>query len=293
MIRFRKSSARGLRGSVTQNHVAPTVRLSPHTRSGRGTRMLRLGAVAIAATLMTLLGAWLWHIGWPQRQMDKAFDAALVLTQKAHFAVADIQIEGRKQTSKEALSAAINTTAGAPILVFDPVVAQARIAKLPWVDSVVVERRLPDTIFVRLVERVPLARWQMEGRTVVIDMAGVTLPDARAESFANLPLVVGAGAAAQAKNLLEALEDEPAVAAQMAAAVWVGLRRWDLHLSSKIVAKMPEGNLANGLKRLEDVITDQKALERGIIGIDLRFPDRIIMESDGAATNRPVGDSRP
>jgi oligopeptidase B len=40
---------------------------------------------------------------------------------------------------------------------------------LPWVRRASVERRLPDTIFVRLEERIPLALWQRQGRFVVID----------------------------------------------------------------------------------------------------------------------------
>lgn len=284
MARLRKTP---LRGSVSQQ--TPSVRLRPRQNNLHAI-LIRLGA--LTGSILLLFGTliWLWHIGWPQRFAQHIVDAGFTLTEKAHFAVHNIEIEGRQQTSRDALSAAINTPAGSAILAFDPVAAAARIDKLPWVASVVVERRLPDTLFVKLTERVPLARWQHDNRTVVIDTTGKELPDAKPEQFVSLPLLVGAGALSQAKSFLETLQDYPAVASKMTAAVWVGLRRWDIYLPPKIVAKLPEGDLSGGLKRLSDLIGDQDILNRDIVSIDLRFPDRLIMEPATPLPTHTSGD---
>lgn len=283
MSRYRDTP---LRASVTQS----TIRV--HAReTTRGGFLLRLGALAGSILFIIGLAAWLWHIGWPQRETEHLLEAGLHATQKAQFAVKDVVVEGRGQTSKDALFAALGISAGAPILSFDPTAAAARIAKLPWVASAIVERRFPDTVLVRLTERVPLARWQHEGRTVVIDTNGNPLPQAPLDQFANLLLVVGEGAPAETLDLIDTLRDFPAVEAAMKDAVRVGGRRWDIQLQPHVTAKLPETGLPDALKRLSDLITQQKILERNVLNIDLRMPDRIIIEP-AAAQAKPQGDMR-
>jgi cell division protein FtsQ len=236
---------------------AVRMRAKETTRSGF---LIRLGALVGSVLLILGITGWLWHIGWPQRQTEHLLEAGLRATQKAKFAVKDIVVEGRQQTPKDALTQAIATGAGAPIFSFDPAAAQARIAKLPWVASATVERRLPDTILVHLIERVPLARWQHEGHTVVIDTEGDELTEAKLDQFSQLPLVVGTDAAGQAHAFLEIMRDYPEIMEKVTAAVRVSERRWDLHLQPKIVAKLPEKNVEVALRRLSQLITEDKML---------------------------------
>jgi cell division protein FtsQ len=277
-----------LRGSVTQN--AP-VRLRARESSRFGL-LLRFSALAGSLVIMVGITMWLWHIGWPQKQVEHMLTASLHATQKAHFSVEDIQVEGRQQTSKEALSAALGVASGAPILAFDPAAAQERIVKLPWVAAATVERRLPDTIIVRLSERTPLARWQHEGRTVIIDAEGKELPGAQPEQFTQLPLVVGIGAPPETKALLDALKDAPAVTRYMTAATRVSERRWDIYLNSKVVAKLPENNVPAALKHLSQLITEQNVLDLDVAAIDLRVPGRLVIEPGSAASAKPAEDKR-
>lgn len=278
-----------LRGSVTQNTASVRMRAVEKTRLSFLIRFAILGG-----SLFLIFGIllWLWHIGWPQHQTEKVMEAGLHVTQKAQFAVKDIVVEGRQQVNKDALFTALGTIAGAPILSFDPIAAQARIAKLPWVATAIVERLLPDTIVVQLTERVPLARWQHENMTVVIDSEGDELPEAKLDQFPQLPLVVGADAAGQAQHLLKTLQDFPAIAQRMTAAVRVGERRWDVHLQPKIVARLPESNMTHALSRLSDLIVDQKILERDIVSIDLRDPSKLVIEPGGSSADHGSGDSR-
>jgi cell division protein FtsQ len=278
-----------LRGSVTQNTTSVRIRAKDKTRLSF---LIRFSVLAGSLVIIFGVLLWLWHIGWPQRQTEKVMEAGLHVTQKAQFAVKDIVVEGRQQVSKDGLTSALGTIAGAPILSFDPVAAQNRIAKLPWVASAVVERRLPDTIVVKLTERVPMARWQHEDHTVVIDTEGAELPEAKLEQFQQLPLVVGSDAPGQASSLLDTLKEYPAITQHMTAAVRVGERRWDIHLQPKTVAKLPETNMTHALSRLSDLIVDQKILERDIVAIDLRDPSKLVIEPSGATTDHPTGDTR-
>ncbi|MGE3622864.1 MAG: cell division protein FtsQ/DivIB [Bdellovibrionales bacterium] len=282
---MRRPRSHNLRGSVRQNTSRGRAR-GP-TLYGK---LFRLGAILGLLILACLALLWSWHIGWPQQQAEKAAEAGLRLTQKAQFSIKDVVLEGRKQTSKDDIFDALGANSGAAILDFDPDAAQARIAKLPWVASVTVERRLPDRIIVHLTERVPMARWQHLSRTVIIDSEGKELPEAKLEQFSNLPLVVGPDAPEQTLELLEALKRYPAVEKVTTAAVRVGRRRWDLHLTRAVTARLPEENLDNGLRRLSALIADQKVLERNVMAIDLRQHDRLVIEP--APPARKSGDAK-
>lgn len=259
-----------IRGNATRSRRRPEVR-----RFGFG---FRLAALVGSACLILGLVAWLWHVGWPQRQVEHAVNFALYLTQKADFTVRDIEVDGRRYTERGELFAALGTSDGAPILAFNPVDALARVQQLPWVASATIERRLPDSVVVRLVERQPIARWQHDNKTVVIDRDGNPLPRAKPELFAKLPLLVGADAPQHAEEFLDTLGEFPALAANMKAAVRVGDRRWDLYLPPNLVVKLPENDMKAALARLVGLINDEKVLERNLVAIDLRLPDRFTME---------------
>ena len=200
-------------------------------------------------------------------------------------------VEGRRETPKDAILAALGSSAaiGAAILNFDPAAAQARIAKLPWVGSVTVQRRLPGTILVHLVERVPLARWQHDKKTVVIDAEGQPLTEAQVAQFGELPLVVGEGAPSETQALLDDLKPYPDIAKLVTASVRVAGRRWDLHIDPKIVVQLPEKDIDEALKTLQQLITEKNLLDRDVSTVDLRVPNRVTVEPAGLIENHPKG----
>jgi len=266
-----------------------SVRMRAREQSGVGF-LTRLGLLASAFILFLVFMLWLWQTSWLQNENHRIEETALSLTQKAQFAVKDIIVEGRHQSSKDDVYDALGTEQNAPIFQFDSAAAAQRLSKLPWVGSAVVERRLPDTVAVILTERIPAARWQRDDHIYVIDTQGHVLPSARAEDFPGLSLVVGVGAEREAQGFLMLLKNYPEIRDKTESAVRVGERRWDLHLSPKIIVRLPEQDVGDALHRLSVLITQDKILERSIVAIDLRMPDRLIVEP--AASDKPAGDKR-
>ncbi len=283
----RRSRNTPLRGSVQQNNSRARLRELP-----RFSVSLRLGLIGAGVIVVIGGGTLLWISHWPQKQLASLNAYFLKTTQQAEFAVRDIVVEGRQQTSKDSLSVALGIMPGEAILGVDLQAAQSRLAKLPWVETAIVERRLPDTVLVHLTERAPMARWQHNSSIVVIDTKGHDLSEARPESFAQLPLVVGTGAPEQTADLLKALADYPMIRDKMAAAVWVSERRWDLHFQPKIVVRMPADNLAGAMRQLAVLITEQNILDRDIVSIDLRVADRIAIEPSTTINNHTTGNMR-
>ena len=70
----------------------------------------------------------------------------------------------------------------------------------------------------------------------------------------------------------------PAIQQALRAAIYVGERRWDLLIEPGVTVKLPEGKETAGLKRLDKLMQEQQILTRDVQTVDLRFPDRLIIE---------------
>jgi len=194
--------------------------------------------------------------------------------------VQEIFVEGRVETAAAAVLSALAVKDGTPMLAVDVAAAKARIEALPWIKTAAVERRLPETIFVRLVERQPLAVWQYQGRHRLIDRDGAEIAGADVARFGHLPLVVGAEADKQAAALIGLLSVEPDLQKRVNAAVRVGARRWTLRLDNGIDILLPEQNAGAAWTRLAELEREHKVLDRNVINIDLRLPDRMIVRTN-------------
>src|SRR3954453_7806547 len=117
-----------------------------------------------------------------------AGNRAVAATASLGLVVEDIEVEGGETTARAMIVAALAARRGAPILGVDLWRAKAELEKLSWVRSAEIERRLPQTLHVRLSERRPLALWQHDGRQEVIDQQGEPIRGADPGRFARLPL---------------------------------------------------------------------------------------------------------
>jgi cell division protein FtsQ len=232
-----------------------------------------------------VLGAgWLWHDGWVERSVAAAGRAILEASARAGLKVDDVLVEGRARTRRSAILEALGVGRDMPILAFDPHAAKRRLETLPWVRTATVERRLPEVIFVRLVERRPRALWQNQGRIAVIDQGGAVIAGAKPKVFAHLPLVVGEDAPGHTADLLAMLETEPELKTMVAAAVRVRSRRWNLRLDGGIDVRLPEQNPAAAWAQLARIQRQHGVLQRDVVIIDLRMPDRLVVRTaPGAA----------
>lgn len=259
-------------------------RVSPATaRRRRGAAAVCMRRVGGRLALPLVLcfglgGAAAFGLLPPMRGIGAAIEARLIGgTAALGLRVADIRVEGRATTDRATILAALGAGPGSPILAVDPVRAQRRLAALPWVSSALVERRLPDTLYVRLVERRPLALWQHDGKVQLIDGTGSVIPVSPLDRFAKLPLVVGSDAAPHAASLLAMLAKEPDLASRVTAAVRVGGRRWTLRIDGRIDVLLPADDDAAAWATLAHLERSSAILERQVEAIDLRLPDRLVV----------------
>lgn len=248
--------------------------------------MLRAGFAA--GTLAALAGGgwYLTSIGWVDAQAEAARQAVVDASARAGLRVDDVILSGRKNAEAGDILAALDVARGTPMLDLDIEAARARLEALGWVASADIARRLPDIVFVRVVEREPLALWQHEGDTALVDRSGEIIQRTGLDRFADLPLIVGEGAPRHAADLLDLLRTFPAVDQALVAAVRVSNRRWNLRLDRGIDVRLPESELTRALARLDEFQRDHALLERDVVAVDLRVPDRLIVRVDPEAAAR-------
>ncbi|MFM2099071.1 MAG: hypothetical protein RLZZ366_610 [Pseudomonadota bacterium] len=167
-----------------------------------------------------------------------------------------------------------------------------------WIEDARVSRRLPDTLVVDIVERKPTAIWQHNQKLSLIDSKGVILERVAAEAMPDLPLLIGPDANHEAVGLNNLMERAPAMRPRLAAATWVGNRRWDLRFNSGETLALPEGEELAGkaLLRFARIDGVQRLLGRGYARFDMRDPTKLVarLAHDIPAVDKPSsGDSKP
>jgi cell division protein FtsQ len=72
------------------------------------------------------------------------------------------------------------------------------------------------------------------------------------------------------------LRERPSLTEKIAASVRVGERRWNLRMRSGTDVMLPEAHEVAGLDRLIQLQQDHAILDRPLMAIDLRLPDRMV-----------------
>ena len=241
-------------------------------------RRLKITFISLALIIVAGLGWWAAASGMVAKAAENARWKMIAASADMGLIVDDILVVGRKQTGQDVLLKALRLAKGAPILAYDLKAAKNRIENLPWVQSASVERMLPGTVLLRIEERKPLALWQQKGRFHLIDFKGNIIKGQNLARFADLPVVIGKGAPPRAAELLATLASEPDMMRRVEAAVWVGERRWNVILKGNVDVRLPEENAPAAWKRLADYQKKHSLLERGVRVLDLRIPDRLIVQ---------------
>lgn len=228
----------------------------------------------------------LWAMGWyvlsdgPARTLLWAHQHTVTFFAKSGFVVTNILVEGRVNTDPDALLGIINVRKGDPLFSFVPREAKQQIKRIGWVKSVYVERRLPDTIYISLTEREPVALWREADVLSLIDRDGVVITQSALERYKNLLMIQGKGAPPKAAILLALLKEAPELEALTDHAAFIDKRRWDLILKDGARVKLPEENPAQALTHIiQRHKKTQLLTNKSITEIDARYKDRLIVRT--------------
>ncbi|MBM3481880.1 MAG: FtsQ-type POTRA domain-containing protein [Alphaproteobacteria bacterium] len=241
-----------------------------------------------SAVLALCFGIYLAIGGNASQFVDSVGRGVASLGADVGFTVQNVFAEGRHAVPSRTVLDVLGVQRGSPLLAFDAEAARARLESLDWIKSATVERRLPDTIMVRIIERQPLALWQHEGRLVLIDREGASFGASDVARYGYLPLVVGEDAPREAPRLFDAMAAEPQLFKHVASAIWVGGRRWNVRFDSGLEARLPEGDITAAWVKLGALIEAKELLKRPVAAVDLRLGDRTVIRM----RNDPIPDAK-
>ncbi len=193
------------------------------------------------------------------------------------LAAKHVEIRGLVNQTPEAVLAALGVRSGAALIGFSPARAKRLLENMDWVKRAEVVRRYPNGLIITVEERRPIARWRIDGQTVLVDAEGVAISSLDVNRFSRLPLVEGEGANMQAETLVNLLLAKPILLSQVTRAEFVGKRRWNLYLRSGLVVLLPEQGVEQALERLAALQRRHGILQRAITRLDLRDPERLVL----------------
>ncbi len=244
-------------------------RLTARLSRGTGTVAVSMTFAAFALAGFVASGRYDAFVAEQGRPLDIA---ARVLG----FGVERVTISGiSRMYEREVLAAAgIDWRTSVPFL--DVADVREKLLRVPLIAQASVRKIYPNEIAITQVEREPAALWQKNGELSVIAADGTVIDAMRDDRYASLPLVVGEDANTKLPEYLALIASAGPLAERIKAGTYVSGRRWTLKLDG-VDVRLPETDPAAALARLVKYEREAGLLEKDIIAVDLRMPDRLVV----------------
>lgn len=198
----------------------------------------------------------------------------------ARFAVRTIEVDGVVHTPRAALDLATQRYVGLNLFQIDIARVQRDLGGLGWVERIDIEKKLPDTLRIKITERTPVALVRSGDRLLYADEKGLGFAElSPAAGDDDLPLISDAyGSELQRTvTLLRELRTRDRELYSRVSEVWPiaprGFAIYDRHLGAIVYANAED--IAEKWRSLYAVLEAEK--NPRIEYADLRFADRMIV----------------
>ncbi len=277
--------------------MARVERATPGIRRSAATRGRNQKARAARTRTVGLMGRALALLPFTEAQLHKAFltliflaglaaawglatisgatavaggEAARVAA-AAGFRVRHVRVSGTERMNELAVYERALAQKDQPMPLVDLAALRAELLALPWVADARVSRQLPDTLRIDIVERQEHAVLAKPDRLVLIDAEGNALEPISAAKAKGKLVISGPGAQRMVGALDGLLDAAPALKPQIAAAEWVGNRRWNLTFKTGQLLALPEGERAPAaLVRFAKLDGANRLLGGRVAAVDMR-----------------------
>jgi cell division protein FtsQ len=210
-----------------------------------------------------------------------------IIARNLGFSISEVAITGQNGLTESEILEASGINPRHSLAFLDVAQVRDRLRAIPLVRDASVRKLYPDHVLIEVVERQPYALWQQEGQVSVVAADGTVIDTMRDGRFADLPFVVGQGANTHLSDYLALLGKAGDLKSKIRAGVFVGERRWTLSTTTGVEVMLPERNPEAALAALASLERDSRVLEKDVISLDLRLPDRLVARlSEEAAAQR-------
>ena len=194
------------------------------------------------------------------------------------FALKSVYIQGRINTPKQQIINAITIKTGDSMFRVDTQDIKNKISKIGWINTVSVERRFPNTIYITVKEKKPVAIWQLNGTLSIIDKNGDVLSKNQLKKFSHLKILVGKNANKKVLDFMRIIAHDTTLSKMVSAGIWISKRRWNVVLLNRIEVKLPSVSPNLSWVKLGKYAKKKNLLTRDIKSIDLRITDKIFLK---------------
>ncbi len=196
--------------------------------------------------------------------------------EKTGLQVQNLMLEGRKYTNQAEIMRAIGLQdTKMSMFMVDISAMQQRIAHLGWVKNVRISRTYPDTLYVHITERIPVAVLQRKGTFTLIDGEGMHIGQDNIDQFSHLKVLLGEDVETQVSTFFDFINTDTNLKPIVQSAEYISKRRWDVILQGDIRVHLPAKNPKQAWVLLGQLVQKKDLLARSIDTIDLRIEGRV------------------
>ncbi|MCE2991553.1 MAG: FtsQ-type POTRA domain-containing protein [Candidatus Jidaibacter sp.] len=229
----------------------------------------------IALTVLFIIAV----IIFPTHLVSSITDVYKQQLERFDFRVAAIKVLGNDRVSEEKIISLSGIKTNEQILHLDLAEAKNKIEQELWIESVIVERVLPETIIISVKEESPQALYIEGAKRYLINRNGKKLQevfkDLDAQDYVR---VTGKGANLNFEVVMQELYNFTNIHKQIESLHYIDGRRWDVKLKNNIIIKLPETNIYEAAALFEENFGKISKLYKTCV-VDLRLiPDKIYLK---------------
>ena len=196
---------------------------------------------------------------------------------KNGFTINNIQILGIKNIPKETIIKIVNNENKSNILNVNLLNIYNNLRNNDWVKELYIERVLPNTIKISIIEKEAIGIWQYEMSNKLITKNGEIISTANINKFKiDLPIIHGNDANKNANFILKILETNKVLTKNIWSLDYINNRRWNLHFKQGIIVLLPSEGVLRAWNEIIKLQKNYDVLNLGLTELDLRNPNKIL-----------------
>ena len=186
------------------------------------------------------------------------------------FHLDNIKITGNNIINKEDILKTLQSIKNKNIFNIDLFKIHENLLSNKWVENVEIERILPNTIKIKIIEKKAIAIWQTKFGNSLITKKGEIIFEKKINDEANK----------NAFFILDILKQNPKLYSKIWSISYISKRRWDVHFKEGLTILLPKNDIAKAWKQIQNLHKKSGILEIGLIEIDIRNKNQILGKID-------------
>ncbi|HEY2094614.1 MAG TPA: FtsQ-type POTRA domain-containing protein [Thermoanaerobaculia bacterium] len=248
-------------------------RPSDATRIRRNLRVIQLQRAGVLLRNAIFMAVVVIGAFWAYRQTQS----------DARFAVRHIEIAGAVHTQRAAIESITHRYLGLNLFKIDIARVQSDLHSLPWIQRIAIEKKVPDTLRINVVERVPVALAMRDGTLQYVDATGAVCGElSPAVGDSDLPVVRDAEGSELVRSV-QFIDDlrakDPVVYSRIGEVRPIaprGFAIFDRDLDATVYANADD--VSSKFRDLYAIAQSEKLGRSQIQYADLRFSGRIVIK---------------